>query len=257
MAWSLPGRPAEFGLGIVIEAAIDFSIGFLSAALLGLLIVPLVFRRLLRRSVDRIVAAAPYPPAEMRADKDQLRTKLATSTRQLEISLTAMKTKTMSKLAELEQKTGALNQLRGEIGDKTDTIARLRSEIEDKASTIAALEGRNKTLAERLCIVEKQFEIRGNSLRETEEVLADRESELVKLVTELGQHASIADHQREEIATLREQVDAIRVSVVDYENALNERVLHLLGDEADADAPWRVSAGNGEHGRLNSQRRRS
>ncbi|MFY9692897.1 MAG: hypothetical protein WAK35_04040, partial [Xanthobacteraceae bacterium] len=61
----------------MIETAIDFGIGFLSAALPGLLIVPLVFKRLLRRSVDRIVAAAPYPPAEMRADKDELRSKLA------------------------------------------------------------------------------------------------------------------------------------------------------------------------------------
>ena len=180
MAWSLPGRPAEFGLGIVIETAINFSFGFLSAALLGLLIVPLVFKRLLLRSVDRIVASAPFPPAEMRADKDQLRAKLATSTRQLEMSLTEMKTRTMSKLAELEQKTGAIKQLKNEIDDKTGAIARLRSEIEDKVSTIVALEDRNTTLAERLRNAEEQFEIRGNTLRETEDLLADREADLAE-----------------------------------------------------------------------------
>ncbi len=250
MAWSLPGRPAEFGLGIVIETAINFSFGFLSAALLGLLIVPLVFKRLLLRSVDRIVASAPFPPAEMRADKDQLRAKLATSTRQLEMSLTEMKTRTMWKLAELEQKTGAIKQLKNEIDDKTGAIARLRSEIEDKVSTIVALEDRNTTLAERLRNAEEQFEIRGDTLRETEDLLADREADLAKLGTALGERAMIAAQQGEEIAALREQVDTIRASVTDYENALNARVLRLLSDEEDADAPWSLSPAQGERDRL-------
>jgi chromosome segregation ATPase len=241
----------------MVESATDFGIGFLSAALLGLLMAPLVFKRLLRRSVRRMVAAAPYPPAELRADREQLRTKLSTSTRQLEVSLTAMKTKTMSKLAELEQKTETINQLRTEVGDKTDAIARLRSEIDDKASTIATLESRNTMLAERLRVTEKQFDIRGDRLCETEQVLADREAKLTKLAVELGQHSLIADQQREEIAALREQVDAIRVNIVDYENALNERVTQLFDDDADTDAPWRLSAGEGEPDRLDWRRRRS
>lgn len=240
----------------MIETAIDFGIGFLSAALPGLLIVPLVFKRLLRRSVDRIVAAAPYPPAEMRADKDELRSKLATSTRQLEKSLTEMKARTMSRLAELEQKTDAIKQLKNEIGDKTGTIARLRSEIGDKVSTIVALNERNKTLAERLRTVEGQFDIRGDTLRETENVLADKEAELVTLAAELGERSAVAVQQREEIVALREQVDAIRVSVVDYENALNEMVLRLSSVET-ADAPWTMSATRDERDRLRKSPRRS
>ena len=62
----------------------------------------------------------------------------------------------------------------------------------------------------------------------------------------------IAAQQGEEIAALREQVDTIRASVTDYENALNARVLRLLSDEEDADAPWSLfpSAGRARPPRL-------
>ena len=239
----------------MIETAIAFGIGFLCALFLGLLIVPLVMRHSLRRSVQRVISAAPYPPAEIRADKDQLRSKLATSTRQLELSLTEMKAKTMSKLAELEQKTGVIGQLKDELGEKADAIVRLKSEIKERVARGAALEDRNKALTERLRIVEEQFAIRGDALCETEEALADRQAELVKLVAELGRRAAIADRQGDEIAALREQVDTIRASVTDYENILNRTVLRARGDEEEADAPWNVSAKHGEPDRVGSDRR--
>lgn len=243
-------------MGIVVETAIDFGIGFLCALFLGLLIVPLVVKRSLRRSVQRVISAAPYPPAEIRADKDQLRNKLATSTRQLELSLAEMKAKTMSKLAELEQKTGVIGQLKDEIGDKTDTIVRLTSEIKEKAARNVALEDRNKALVERLRAVEEQFAIRGDTLYKAEEVLAGRQAELMKLVAELGQRAAVADQQSEEIAALHEQVDTIRASVTDYENTLNRTVLHAWGGKEDADAPWNAAATRGKPHRVDSGRRR-
>lgn len=239
----------------MIETATDFGIGFLCALFLGLLIVPLVFKRLLRRSVQRVISAAPYPPPEIRADKDQLRTKLTTSTRQLELSLTEMKTKTMAKLAELEHKTAVIGRLNDEIGDKADTIVRLTSEIKEKAARTAALEDRNKALVERLRTVEEQFAIRGDTLHQTEELLAAREVELMKLVAELGQRAAIADQQSEEIAALREQVDTIRASVTDYENVLNRTVLRGWRDEDDAEPRWNAAATHGKSRGVDSGRR--
>ncbi len=251
------GAGRQFGLNSVIETAIDFSIGFLSAALLGLLLVPLIFRHVLHRSVQRVVAATPYPPAEIRADRDQLRGRLAMSTRQLEMSLTEMKSKTMSKLAELGEKTNLIGQLKSEIGEQTDTIRRLRGEIEVKCAAIVALEDRSRTLGERLRTVEEQFEIRGQTLRHREEVLADKEAELVKLVGELGERTTMADQQREEIDGLREQVDAIRLSVADYELALNETVLRLASDD-DIDASWaNRTAARDERNGLGARRQRS
>ena len=172
----------------MIEPVMYFGIGFLVAALLGLLFVPLVHNRAVRLTMRRLEAATPLSIAEIRADKDQLRAEFAMSTRRLEMSVEQMKAKTTTQLAELGKKTDAINQLKKELGEKT--------------AAIFTLEARDKTLREQLRATEQEFELKSNSLREAERSLADKEAELVKLIAELGEHSIIADSQRVELAAL-------------------------------------------------------
>lgn len=200
------------------ETVFNFGVGFLSAALLAALLVPLLVKRASRRAVGRAIAATPYAPEEIRSDKDELRAKLAVSTRQLEMSVAVMKAKTLSKIAELGQKGDFIDQLKNEIGEKD--------------AAIAALADRNKNLHEKLLAAEKEFELRSRALREAEEVIAGKEAELAELVAELGEHSAIVDNQRAEIDAMRVQIEEIRTSVTDYENALNEMTWGLKRDEA-------------------------
>jgi len=206
----------------MIEPVMYFGIGFLVAALLCLLFVPLVHNRAVRLTMKRLEAATPLSIAEIRADKDQLRAEFAMSTRRLEMSVEKMKTKTTSQLAELGKKTDAINQLKKELGEKT--------------ATIFALEARDKTLREQLRATEEEFEIKSGSLREAERTLADKEAELSKLLGELGEQSLIADSQRTEIAAFRTQVEAMKVSVADYECAVDETQHRLTRERADAEA---------------------
>jgi chromosome segregation ATPase len=206
----------------MIEPVMYFGIGFLVAALLCLLFVPLVHNRAVRLTMKRLEAATPLSIAEIRADKDQLRAEFAMSTRRLEMSVDKMKTKTTSQLAELGKKTDAINQLKKELGEKT--------------ATIFALEARDKTLREQLRATEEEFEIKSASLREAERHLADKEAELTKLLGELGEQSLIADSQRTEIAAFRTQVEAMKVSVADYERAVAETQHRLTRERADAEA---------------------
>ena len=206
----------------MIEPVMYFGIGFLVAALLGLLFVPLVHNRAVRLTMRRLEAATPLSIAEIRADKDQLRAEFAMSTRRLEMSVAQMKTKTTSQLADLGKKTDAINHLKKELGEKT--------------STIFALEARDKTLREQLRSTEEEFGIKSGSLREAERTLADKEAELVKLVAELGEHSIVADNQRVELATLRTQVEAMKVSVADYERMVHDTEIRLLREREDAEA---------------------
>ena len=164
----------------MIEPVMYFGIGFLVAALLGLLFVPLVHNRAVRLTMRRLEAATPLSIAEIRADKDQLRAEFAMSTRRLEMSVAQMKTKTTTQLAELGKKTDAINQLKKELGEKT--------------ATIFALEARDKTLREQLRATEEEFGIKSGALREAERTLADKEAELVKLVAEARR---ALDHRRQ------------------------------------------------------------
>jgi len=206
----------------MIEPVMYFGIGFLVAALLCLLFVPLVHNRAVRLTMKRLEAATPLSISEIRADKDQLRAEFAMSTRRLEMSVEKMKTKTTSQLAELGKKTDAINQLKKELGEKT--------------ATIFALEARDKTLREQLRATEEEFEIKSGSLREAERHLYDKEAELTKLLGELGEQSLIADSQRTEISAFRTQIEAMKVSVADYERAVAETEHRLTRERADAEA---------------------
>ena len=205
----------------MIELVMYFGIGFLVAALLCLLFVPLVHNRAVRLTMKRLEAATPLSIAEIRADKDQLRAEFAMSTRRLEMSVEKMKAKTTTQLVELGKKTDAINQLKKELGEKT--------------ATIFALEARDKTLRDQLRATEEEFQIKSGSLREAERLLADKESELTKLLGELGERSLIADSQRTEIAALHTQVEAMKVSVADHEHAVAEAEGRMTRERADAE----------------------
>jgi chromosome segregation ATPase len=71
-------------------------------------------------------------------------------------------------------------------------------------------------------------------LRVAERQLADKESELTKLLGELGERSLVADSQRTEISALHAQVEAHKVSVADYERAVADTQHRLTRERADA-----------------------
>ncbi len=204
----------------MVELIMYFGIGFLVAAFLALLFVPLVHNRAVRLTMRRLEAATPLTIAEIRADKDQLRAEFAMSTRRLEMSVEQMKARTTTQLAELGKKTDAINQLKKELGEKT--------------AAIFALESRDKTLLERLRATEEEFELKSSALREAERVLADKEAELTKLLAELGDQSISTDGQRVELAALRTQVEAMKLSVTDSEQLMKHAEEHLARERGEA-----------------------
>jgi chromosome segregation ATPase len=211
----------------MVEPVMYFGIGFLVAALLVLLFVPLVHNRAVRLTMQRLQAATPLSIAEIRADKDQLRAEFAMSTRRLEMSVEQMKAKTTNQLAELGKKTDAINHLKKELGEKT--------------ATILALQTHDKNLRDQLRATEEEFALKTSALREAERALADRQAELAKLVAELGERSIMADSQRVELAALRTQVEAMKVSVAEYERAVRATEERLGRERSEAQAAARQS----------------
>jgi chromosome segregation ATPase len=211
----------------MIEPVMFFGIGFLVAALLALLFVPLVHSRAVRLTMRRLEAATPLSIAEIRADKDQLRAEFAMSTRRLEMSVEQMKAKTTGQLAELGKKTDAINQLKKELGEKT--------------AAIIALESRDKNLRDQLRVTEEEYEVKSGALHEAERGLADKQADLAKIVAELGERSIMADSQRVELAALRTQIEAMKVSVADHERAVRGSEEKLARQRAEAEAAARQS----------------
>src|SRR6185503_11840744 len=194
--------------GVMIEPVMYFGIGFLVAALLGLLFVPLVHNRAVRLTMRRLEAATPLSIAEIRADKDQLRAEFAMSTRRLEMSVEQMKARTTSQLAELGKKTDAINRLKVELGEKT--------------AAVFSLEAREKALKDQLQATEAEHSVKIGALREAERMLADTQAELSKLTADFDTKSVSADSQRVELVALRAQVDALKDRVSGHEREANE-----------------------------------
>jgi chromosome segregation ATPase len=187
----------------MVEPVMFFGIGFLFAALIGLIIMPLVQARAVRLTMRRLEAATPLSMAEIQADKDQLRAEFAMSTRRLEMSVEQMKAKATSQLAELGKKSDAINRLKLELGEKT--------------ATIFALEARDKALKDQLRATEEELSFKLNSMREAERALTEKQADLTKLTAQADQQSVVNDSQRVELVALRTQVDALKDRVNDTE----------------------------------------
>jgi chromosome segregation ATPase len=192
----------------MIEPIMFFGIGFFVASLLGLVLIPLVHNRAVRLTMKRLEAATPLSMAEIQADKDQLRAEFAMSTRRLELSVEQMKAKTTSQLAELGKKTDAINRLKVELGEKT--------------AAIFSLEAREKSLKDQLAATESEHSVKIGALREAERMLQEKQAELGKLSSDLGERSATADSTRVEATALRTQVEALKDRVSGHEREAQE-----------------------------------
>src|SRR5512132_1573561 len=172
----------------MIEPIMYFGIGFLFAALIGIVVIPLVHSRAVRLTTRRLEAAAPLSMAEIQADKDQLRAEFAMSTRRLEMSVEQLKNKTTSQLAELGKKTDAINRMKIELGEKN--------------ATIFALEAREKAVKEQLRATEEEFNTKTEALRGAELALADKQAELAKINHELSDRSMMAESRQVELVAV-------------------------------------------------------
>ncbi len=133
----------------MIESVMYFGIGFLVAALLGLLFIPMVHNRAVRLTMKRLEASMPLSIAEIRADNDQVRSEFAVSTRRLEMKIEKLKVQTTTQLAE--------------HGKKTDAINWLKKELAENKVTNLALEARIKPLRDQLRATEEELQTKSNA----------------------------------------------------------------------------------------------
>ncbi len=156
----------------MIEAIMFFSLGFLGATLIALVLLSAVWHRAVRLTTKRIEGAIPVSMVEIQADKDQLRAEFAMSTRRLENSVEQLKFKTTEQLAE--------------IGRKSESIRLLKNEVEEKTARATALEAQERTLRDKLNSTEEELSSKSRQLHDIEQALAAKENELTTAARTIG-----------------------------------------------------------------------
>jgi chromosome segregation ATPase len=190
----------------MIEPALFFGLGFLTAGLLALVIVPLVHARAVRLTRRRLENAGPMSLAEIQSDKDRLRAEFALTARRLELSVEQLREKTTSQLAEIGRKTAAVNALKAELAEKT--------------AGAVAVETRERMLADKLSLSEQSLAETLDKLREADAALALGRETIAKLTRENEEHSVSIDSQRIEIIALNTQLATLRDTVDELEEKL-------------------------------------
>src|SRR5512136_2196266 len=114
----------------MIESIMYFGIGFLFAAVIGLVVIPLIHARAVRLTIRHLEDSIPQSTAEIQADKDLLRAEFAVSTQRLEMSTEQLKNKTASQLAELGKKGDVINRLKVERDAQNVETILLKAKVE-------------------------------------------------------------------------------------------------------------------------------
>ena len=205
----------------MIEPVMYIAIGFITAALLVLGVIPLVHARAVRLTMRRLEALTPLSMAEIQADKDQLRAEFAMSTRRLEMSVEQMKAKTTTQLAELGKKSEAINRLKLDLGEKT--------------AALFALETKDKQLEEEVVRLRGELTARVSTLEEHERNLAGAQAQLAQVSADYQQTSSTSDNQRVELAALRAQAEALKGQIDSSEKEAKELRARLERKTAEAE----------------------
>jgi chromosome segregation ATPase len=155
------------GSCVVIESTLFFTLGFLCAGFLALMIAPAIWRRAVNLTRRRIEASVPLTLNEIQADKDKLRAEFAMSTRRLEMSIKGFKEKAAEQIAE--------------IGRSREELKRLAAERDEKHAAITALEAQGAELRAELRQREDQLQQANARLDEAGKALEARALDLERL----------------------------------------------------------------------------
>jgi len=194
----------------LIEFALLFALGFLTAAILGLLAAPAVYKRIVRFAEDRLKATMPLSPQEVRAQKDAARAGYAAENARTSQVLKRERDKTVTLMLQNDAVLKDARRLAGENADLHTQIADMNVEASDLRSTTRQLEQTIERLKASLADVErdnvkKNIDIK-TLTRQVDHVAADLDS----LKIDAASYDTEAENLKSRIAGLRDEREILR-----------------------------------------------
>lgn len=197
-----------------------FALGFLTAGLLAIVLVPSLWKRAERLTKRRIESTTPVRMADIQADKDQLRAEFAMTARKLEMSVEALKQKAAQRLVEIGRKEEVVDRLRTELATQREAGADMSGRIEQLQSTVASLE--------------KQLRDAGSKVTDRDRQVADTRDRFDDVNGQLEQMAATADSRKVEIVALKTRIQNNQDKIADLERLLAKRDGELAAAETRA-----------------------
>ena len=196
-----------------------FALGFLAAALVALIVAPVIHRRVVRLTERRIRASVPLSAAEIRADKDMARAAYAAENARLSVDLKHNRDQLAESVARGSRLSNELVAIRSEklnteklVEERDASIRDLQSQVHDRDAQITTLTGSFSDAARLAEARKREIATREDQINRLGTEIEELRIDIVTLDTE-------AENFKSQVRELRTERNALRDSLKDAESA--------------------------------------
>ena len=215
----------------MIEFVLLFALGFLAAALVALIVAPIIQRRVVSLTERRIRASVPLSAAEIRAEKDMARAAFAAENARLSVDLKHNRNQLTESVARGTRLSNELVAIRAEklnteklLEDRDANIRDLHSQVHERDARITTLTG-NFSDAARLAEARKrELAMRDDQINRLGTEIEELRIDVVTLDTE-------AENFKSQIRELRTERNALRDSLKDVESVGRDLEIRLKSND--------------------------
>jgi len=216
----------------VIEYALLFALGFLTAAIFGLLAAPAVHKRIIRFAEDRLKATMPLSPQEVRAQKDAARAGYAAENARTSQTLKRERDKTVALMVSNGTMLREAQRLTGENAELHSQIADMNVEAADLRSSIRQFEQRIERLKTTLASVESDNESKSKEIRTLVRQLDHISADVDGMRIDLAARDTEVENLKSRIAGLRDERESLREEIKAEGARAREMEVRLGREEA-------------------------
>ena len=222
----------------MIEFVLLFALGFLAAALLALIVAPVIQRRVVSLTERRIRASVPLSVAEIRAEKDMARAAFAAENARLSVDLKHNRdllTESVARGSRLSNELVAIRAAKiaaeNTIEERDSSLRDLNAELSERDDRITTLTGHFSD-ASRLAEAHKQeLAKRDDHINRLGSEIEELRIDLVTLDTEAENFKSQIRELRDERSALRETLKLAETTNRDLELRLKSHDTRLAQTE--------------------------
>lgn len=215
----------------MIEFALLFALGFLTAAILGLLAAPVVHKRIVRFAEDRLKATMPLSPQEVRAQKDAARAGYAAENARTSQTLKRERDKNVALMLQNGNVLKEAQRLAGENADLHAQVADMNVEAADLRSAARQLEQTIERLKSSLADVERDNVKKNIDIKTLTRQLDHMSADTDGLKIDVAAHDAEAENLKSRIAGLRDERESLRNELKAESTRARELEVRLARDE--------------------------
>ncbi|WP_422371373.1 hypothetical protein [Hoeflea sp.] len=216
----------------MIEFALLFALGFLAAALVALIVAPIIQRRIVTLTERRIRASVPLSAAEIRAEKDMARAAYAADNARLSIDLKQNREALAQSTAHGTRLSNELVNLRAEKLTAEQTIEERDANIRELNATMHQREQEITNLSGNLGAAIRLAEARKAEIASKEQAINRLGSEIEELRIDVATLDTEAENFKAQIKELRDERRALREKLKTTEETNHDLAFRLKREEA-------------------------